>query len=657
MKFISKIIFTFTVLLISKTSMSQKHKVVNNKQVQKESEYYKIVDVPIPKDVKLEVGGLALTDKNQLGVSTRRGEVWIIDKPTSSNPNYHLYARGLHESLGLAYKNNGFYLAQRGELTRLEDKNHDGTADVFKTIYSWPLSGNYHEYSYGPKFDKNGDMILTLNVGWQGGGVSLVKWRGWMVKISPDGKFTPYAAGLRSPAGFGINSEGAIFYTENQGDWVGSGRMTHLEYGDFAGHVESLNWTNDPLSPLKLKPNDILEDSGMSLYDYAKRIKGLKAPAVWFPHTILGISTSDILYDTTNGNFGPFEGQQFVGDQGHSKIMRVYMEKVNGVYQGAAFPFAEGFSSGILRMIWGNNNNMFVGMTSRGWASTGKKQFGLQQLVWTGKTPFEIKTMKALDDGFLLEFTKPVNKKMAEDLSSYQMTTFTYKYHKTYGSPIEDQQKCMVHMAKVSEDGMSVKLMIHGMRLGFIHQIEIPKLTSKTGELLLHNKGYYTLNQVPGGELKSPQMMGSHKPKKTIHQPKRITTMPSDWGEHGADEKLVVGTVPGLKYDVKELTIERSSKIQLTLNNNDDMLHNLVITKQGEQVPIKVGELAQNLGLKGPELNYVPNSDMVLFHTGIVGPESAETIYFNAPKEPGVYWMVCTFPGHSYSMRAKLIVK
>ncbi|MDO6425127.1 hypothetical protein Q4521_21795, partial [Saccharophagus degradans] len=75
-----------------------------------------------------------------------------------------------------------------------------------------------------------------------------------MVKISPDGKFTPYAAGLRSPAGFGINSEGAIFYTENQGDWVGSGRMTHLEYGDFAGHVESLNWTDDPLSPLKLKP-------------------------------------------------------------------------------------------------------------------------------------------------------------------------------------------------------------------------------------------------------------------------------------------------------------------------------------------------------------------------------------------------------------------
>ncbi|MDP4679586.1 MAG: hypothetical protein NWS46_04380, partial [Cyclobacteriaceae bacterium] len=44
-----------------------------------EAKYYKIVDVPIPDDVILEVGGLALTDDDKLGVSTRRGEVWLID--------------------------------------------------------------------------------------------------------------------------------------------------------------------------------------------------------------------------------------------------------------------------------------------------------------------------------------------------------------------------------------------------------------------------------------------------------------------------------------------------------------------------------------------------------------------------------------------------
>ena len=82
---------------------------VSNDLQKKESEYYKIVNVPIPKDIVLEVGGLSLTDDDKLGVSTRRGDVWIIDKPYSQNPTYKRYAHGLHEPLGLAYKNNGFY--------------------------------------------------------------------------------------------------------------------------------------------------------------------------------------------------------------------------------------------------------------------------------------------------------------------------------------------------------------------------------------------------------------------------------------------------------------------------------------------------------------------------------------------------------------------
>lgn len=657
MKFIHKIIIVLSLTLVSQIGFTQNNKVLSIKQAKKESEFYKIIDVPIPNDIILEVGGLALTDDDKLGVSTRRGEVWLIDKPYSKTPTYDRYANGLHEALGLAYKDNGFYLSQRGELTRLEDKNNDGVADLYKTIYSWPLSGNYHDYSYGPKILDNGDMLVTLNLSWIGYGASLVKWRGWMLKITPEGEMTPIATGLRSPAGFAVNDVGDIFYTENQGDWVGSGRLTHLEKGDFAGNPEGLKWTDDPKSPLKLKPEDIKDESGLTLYEYSKKIPELKAPAIWFPHTILGISTSDILYDTTNGKFGPFEGQQFIGDQGHSKIMRVYMEKVNGVYQGAAFPFVEGFSSGILRLIWGSDNNMFVGMTSRGWASTGKKKFGLQRLVWTGKTPFEIKTMKAQNDGFILEFTKPVNKKIAKNLSTYKFSTFTYGYHKEYGSPIIDQQNAMVHKVEVSEDGLTVKLIIHGMRLGYIHQIEIPNLKSTTGELLLHNTGYYTLNEVPDGQLKSHQINLSKSSGKIIAQPKRVNTMPASWGEAGADEKVVIGTIPGLKYDVEEITINRNSKIQLTLNNNDDMIHNVVITKPGKETPLKIGEMALSLGLDGPDLNYVPFSNLVLFHSGTVGPESNETIYFTSPSKPGEYWIVCTFPGHSFTMRTKLIVK
>lgn len=644
MKSIYKIVIAFVFLLHGAFGFAQT-----------ESDFYKIVDVPIPEEILLEVGGLALTDDDQLGVSTRRGEVWLIDKPYSQKPIYKRYAQGLHEPLGLAYRDGGFYTAQRGELTRLEDTNSDDKADVYKTIYSWPLSGNYHEYSYGPKFLKNGNMLLTLNLSWIDHGASLAKWRGWLVEITPDGELTPIATGLRSPSGFQINGNDEVFYTENQGDWVGSGRMTHLEKGDFAGNPEGLVWSGEPNSPLSLKMDDVERESGLSLYEYSKKIPALKAPAIWFPHTILGIATSDLIYDTSGGKFGPFEGQLFVGDQGHSIITRVFMEKVNGVYQGAVFPFVEGFSSGILRMVWGSDNSMFVGMTSRGWGSTGKELFGLQRLVWTGKTPFEIKTMKAQDDGFELEFTKPINKKLAADLSNYQITSFNYKYHYNYGSPIVGQQKALIQKVEVSEDGLSVRLTVHGMRLGFVHQLKVDGVTSGGGEKLLHNTGYYTLNEVPGGALKSPSLEINTESASAIVQEKRVHEMPLTWTK-GADQELVIGTKPGLKYDIEELTLEAGKKIELTFNNNDDMLHNLVVTQKGIESVNKVVDMALQMGLDGADYNYVPDSDLVIVHTGILEPRTSQKIYFEVPRDTGIYWIVCTFPGHGDVMRIKITV-
>ncbi len=646
---------TLLVLLISSGGIGSFVQ-AQSEMAKKESKYYQIVDVPIPDEIQLEVGGLALTDDDKLGVSTRRGEVWVIDKPYSKNPVYQRFAHGLHEPLGLNYRDASFYLSQRGELTRLQDKNGDGKADSYKTIYSWPLSGNYHDYSYGPKFKKNGNMLVTLNLSWIGHGASLSKWRGWLLEITPEGEMTPIATGLRSPSGFEINAEGDVFYTENQGDWVGSGRMTHLEKGDFAGNPEGLVWTGEPNAPLDLKMEDIERESDLSLYEYAKQLPAMKAPAIWFPHTILGISTSDILYDTTNGAFGPFEGQLFIGDQGHSKIMRVYMEKVNGVYQGAAFNFVEGFSSGILRMIWGSENSMFVGMTSRGWSSTGKELFGLQRLRWNGMVPFEIKSMKAKADGFELKFTKPVNKKIAADPASYQIASFNYKYHFKYGSPVVDQQSGKVAKVDVSSDGTTAKLTVHGMRLGYIHQLKAPALRSQTGEALLHDTGYYTLNEVPGGELKSPPTERMASGVKGVKQEKRVNEIPITW-TNGVDKQVVIGTKPGLKYDIEELELESGQKIELTFNNDDDMMHNLVITDRGTESVDKVADMALKLGLDGQDLNFVPESDLILAHTGILEPGTDEKIYFETPRKPGEYWIVCTFPGHAASMRIKLTVK
>jgi glucose/arabinose dehydrogenase len=222
-----------------------------------ESAYYVIETVEIPEEVVLEVGGMALLPSGDIAAATRRGEVWIIEHPNgwgASAPHFRLFARGLHEPLGLAYHGGALYAAQRGELTRMEDRDGDGRADAFTTVYDWPVSGNYHEYSFGPVFRKDGRMIVALNLSSLGPMESLAKWRGWMLEVTRAGEMKPLATGMRSPAGLQVLSDGAVFYTENQGDWIGSGWLTHVEEGDFVGQPKGLRWSGEPGSPLSLKP-------------------------------------------------------------------------------------------------------------------------------------------------------------------------------------------------------------------------------------------------------------------------------------------------------------------------------------------------------------------------------------------------------------------
>lgn len=499
----------------------------NNDQAARESEYYKIITLPVPEDILLEVGGLATLPDGRLALCTRRGDVWMVENPYMGTgvPRFKLFASGLHEALGLAYQNNALYVAQRGELTKLVDKNGDGKADLYETVYAWPLSGHYHEYSYGPKLAPDGKMFVSGNVAfgdeewWRG--ESRVPWRGWIFAINPDGTMEPWATGMRSPCGLGM-IDGELFYAENQGDWMGSGGIWHLNKGDFTGHPAGLSWANMPNSPVKLtseafykeidirqtkkggrfvKPENIQDEKKpVFLFNAKNKFPEIKLPAVWLPHGILGISNSEIISDETGGKFGPFEGQMFVGDQGQSKIMRVVMEKVNGEYQGVAFDFKAEFQSGVLRMNWGSDGSMFVGETNRGWGSAGPRNSGLERLVWTGKMPMEMKTVRAMPDGFEIEFTMPVNKTIAENLNAYNGRSFTYKYHAVYGSPTVNEEKLNFKGVKVSDDGLKVRLVVDNLRRHYIHEINVSGIRSgDRGLAVLHPVAYYTLNNIPEG--------------------------------------------------------------------------------------------------------------------------------------------------------------
>jgi hypothetical protein len=317
--------------------------------------------------------------------------------------------------------------------------------------------------------------------------------------VTPKGELIPWATGLRSPNVINFSPDGDLFYCDNQGEWVATNKMHQIREGDNYGHQAGLRWVKQ--SPFA---KTLLESypSGM-LYDGQKGQNGvsgmpwLTPPCIWFPYGRMGQSASEPRWDTTAGKFGPFAGQCFVGDQTKSIVMRVFLEKINGRYQGACFPFRSGFECGVNRLVFGPDGSMYVGMTNRGWGSLGGKPWGLQRLVYTGVAPFEIHSMKLTKTGFDLVFTKPVDPETAKRLEAYNLQSFTYNYWGTYGSPEMDHKAEKVTGVTVSADRKSVSLAVTGFHPGRVYELHLDGVKSADGDVVLHPDADYTLNELP----------------------------------------------------------------------------------------------------------------------------------------------------------------
>ena len=460
-----------------------------------ESDHYPIVEIPIPDNIVLEVGGIEILPGKRIAVSSRRGDIYVVEGAYTDDPGddqWIPWAVGLHEVLGLAWKDGWLYATQRPEVTRMKDEDGDFRADVFESVSSaWGINGDYHEYAFGSRHDPDGNIWVVLCLTGSGGASS--DFRGWCVRVTPDGKMLPTTSGIRSPGGIGQNHIGDMFYCDNQGLWNGTSSIKPLPVGGFVGNPTG-NKYYELTDAIGKRPQD--PKSGSRISTEREKIPELVPPAAMFPHGKLSNSPTGIACDTT-GKFGPFTNQLFVGEQTMSTVLRVALEKVNGVYQGAAFPFRGKFKSGNVAVRLGPDGSMFVGGTDRGWGARGGKRFALERCHFNGAKPFEVLQMKVRPDGFEVVFTEPIEEKSGSDLASYKMDSYTYIYQSGYGSPVVDKSSPTIKSAAVSQDKKSVYLKIEGLVKGNVHELNLPGIKNAEGTTLLHQVGYYTLNEIP----------------------------------------------------------------------------------------------------------------------------------------------------------------
>ena len=208
-----------------------------------EDDFYQLTSVPFPAELKLEVSGMAALPGDRMALAIRKGEVWIAEKLSTGEPVYKKFASGLHEPLGLAYRAGDLFTVQRSELTRLRDTNGDGRADEYLThAKGWGVTGNYHEYAYGPAIDGQGNLWLALNCTIGKGPFADNRWRGWSVRVEPSGDWAAVSGGFRSPSGIGTNLAGDIFVTDQQGEWFPTCPLIHVKPGVFHGHADALQF-------------------------------------------------------------------------------------------------------------------------------------------------------------------------------------------------------------------------------------------------------------------------------------------------------------------------------------------------------------------------------------------------------------------------------
>lgn len=428
-----------------------------------------------PLDFHPKIGGMDFLPDGRLAVCTwdSLGAVYLLDGVETGDPaqiSVKRIASGLAEPLGLKVVGKTIFVLQKQELTELRDFNGDDIIDEYRAACSsFDVSPDFHEFSYGLQYL---DGFFYANLGLAMRLMSHEKQlpdRGKTIELSPFDSYRTLNSGLRQPNGIGVGPEGELFITENQGKWVPACKLIHVKEHTFEGCRLALG---DSMPDLKMRP-----------------------PAVWLPQGEIGNSPGE----PTLMRDGPYKGQMLHGEVRHGGIKRVFLEKIDGEYQGCVFRFSQGLEAGINRLVWGPDGALYaggVGMNG-GWSHK-EARYGLQRMEYNGTSVFEMLAVRATPVGMEIELTEPLDVGLGEQAADYQIQQWWYLPTQQYGGPKMDLEDMTIQSIDISQDRKRIHLSIPGLKPEHVVYIRLPHtFRSQSGQSLWSSETWYTLNTIP----------------------------------------------------------------------------------------------------------------------------------------------------------------
>lgn len=429
-------------------------------------------------DTAWRISGMALRSERELLFTTWDGDLVSVDLdeiPNNGPPPFRRIAQGLSEPMGLAISDGRIFVTEKNQVTELIDADSDGDFETYRCLaHDWPATIDYHEYLFGAVvrdshlyFSNSVAMAIRNTHNRQ------APLRGSVIKVHIDtGETEIVAGGLRTPNGIGFGPDKSILITDNQGEWLPANKLIHLQPEGFYEFRSRAPW--HPLDRFGATP-----------------------PAVWLPQSEIAMSPTEpaLLPDS----WGPYAGQVIFGDATFGGLQRVSLEKVDGVMQGAVFPFSQGFRHLFNRLVFTDDGDLYAGGIARG----NDQEFinnvsGLTEIKYTGANVFEPLAARLLSNGIEMEFTQPLADGEGWNPAAFFVTQWSYQATQSYGGQKVRHRRSEVRSATVSSDQRTVFLELPDLAPNEVLHIRLPStLKSTDGQSLWEGELWYTVNRIP----------------------------------------------------------------------------------------------------------------------------------------------------------------
>jgi len=436
----------------------------------------------------------------RLLIATLKGRVWRAEDTDQDDieDTTALIADGFSAPFGLGTTDEqgleSIDVLDKTALTRLTDTDGNGTFDRARTVASgWGHGTDYHGWVVGLPKDKEGNYYAVVS----NRNSPPAQRRGQVMKLKklavPTRDHRAYqlqsiAIGLRFPMGIARNRQGALFVTDNEGNFNPYNELNHIVPG---GHYGFYNYAGLEDTPeIKAMPT-----SGPAV--------GIPHPWVQSVNGICFLETPEALRKKTGkSSFGPYEGHLLGCESTTQRLVRVSLQKVGDRFLGAVYPFTVRPPSGessLLRPLVAQvapDGAILVGSVHDSAWGAGRNLGEIVKLRFSGQLPLGIAEMRAVEDGFELQFTGPIDRAKAADKTNYQLVSYRRIPTPDYGGPDVDRRTEKINALTVSQDGRRVVITLPEQRVGFVYALRLRNLTTD-GQQFHPAEAYFSMGPLP----------------------------------------------------------------------------------------------------------------------------------------------------------------